>query len=79
MGAAILDDVLGVVVLTVVSRAVRLMPLLRRAARRHEATVTAAVPDDLAPILADPDQLQQLLINLVVNALGRRRPAAARS
>jgi signal transduction histidine kinase len=52
----------------------RLMPLMRHAARRHEATVTAAVPDDLAPVLADPNQLQQLLINLVVNALEATSP-----
>jgi signal transduction histidine kinase len=60
------------------------MPLLRHAARRHEATLAASVPPDLPPVLADPNQLQQLLINLVVNALeamapgGRVEVAAAR-
>jgi signal transduction histidine kinase len=53
----------------------RLMPLLRHAARRYDATVTASVPDDLPPILADPNQLQQLLINLVVNALEAASPS----
>lgn len=52
----------------------RLVPLLRHAARRHDAGLTSSVPADLPPVLADPNQLQQLLINLVVNALEATSP-----
>ncbi|MBI2202332.1 MAG: HAMP domain-containing protein [Candidatus Rokubacteria bacterium] len=47
----------------------RLLPLLRHAARRQHVTLDADVPATLPPVLADPNQLQQLLINLVVNAV----------
>ncbi|MBI2202946.1 MAG: HAMP domain-containing protein [Candidatus Rokubacteria bacterium] len=47
----------------------RLLPLLRHAARRRHVTLGAALPTTLPPVLADPNQLQQLLINLVVNAV----------
>lgn len=47
----------------------RLLPLLRHAARRQQVTLDADVPPALPPVLADPNQLQQLVINLVVNAI----------
>ena len=62
-----------------------LLPLLRHAVRRHGVVLDAAVPGDLPPILVDPNQLQQVLINLIMNAVqaaepgGRVRLTAARS
>jgi signal transduction histidine kinase len=47
----------------------QLFPLLRHAARQREVTLVRDVPAELPPIQADPAQLQQVLINLVVNAL----------
>lgn len=47
----------------------RLLPLLRHAARRQHVMLGTDVPDALPAVLADPNQLQQLLINLVVNAI----------
>ena len=46
-----------------------LMPLLRHAARVRNTTLTADVPASLPAVLGDPNQLQQILINLVVNAV----------
>jgi signal transduction histidine kinase len=42
--------------------------LLRLEASRRKVSITVDVPDDLAPVAADPDQLQQVLVNLVMNA-----------
>jgi signal transduction histidine kinase len=47
----------------------RLLPLLRHAARQQHVSLDADVPGTLPPVLADQNQLQQLLINLVVNAI----------
>jgi signal transduction histidine kinase len=47
----------------------RLLPLLRHSAGRREVRLDAAIPDDLPAVLADPNQLQQVLINLVMNAV----------
>ncbi|MBI4608246.1 MAG: HAMP domain-containing protein [Candidatus Rokubacteria bacterium] len=55
----------------------RLLPLLAHAARRRGVALTAAVPQDLPPMLADPNQLQQVLINLLMNAL-EATPAGGR-
>lgn len=55
----------------------RLLPLLKHTARRRGVTLTATVPQDLPPLLADPNQLQQVLINLLMNAL-EATPAGGR-
>jgi two-component system, NtrC family, sensor kinase len=61
----------------------RLYPLLRHAARRDGVSLEAELPPALPPVSGDPNQLQQVLINLVMNALdavgpaGRVRIAAA--
>jgi two-component system NtrC family sensor kinase len=47
----------------------RLLPLLRHAARRQAVELDADISSTLPPVLADPNQLQQLVINLVVNAV----------
>jgi two-component system, NtrC family, sensor kinase len=55
----------------------RLLPLLQHTARRRGVVLTTAVPADLPPMLADPNQLQQVLINLLINAL-EATPAGGR-
>jgi len=45
------------------------LPLLRHTARRRNVRLSATVPLDLPPVLADTGQLQQVLINLVVNGV----------
>ncbi|MGH7279146.1 MAG: ATP-binding protein [Candidatus Rokuibacteriota bacterium] len=47
----------------------RLWPLMEPAARRRGLRLVASVPRDLPPLRADPKQLQQVLINVLVNAL----------
>ncbi|MGH6693612.1 MAG: sensor histidine kinase, partial [Gammaproteobacteria bacterium] len=47
----------------------RLLPLLRHTARRREVVLEAAVTEELPLVLADPNQVQQVLINVVMNAL----------
>ena len=54
-----------------------LLPLLSHAARQREVALETAVRPDLPPLLADTGQLQQVLINLVVNAL-EATPAGGR-
>jgi two-component system NtrC family sensor kinase len=51
-----------------------LLPLVEHAARRGAVEVSATVPHDLPPVFADPDQLQQVLLNLFVNALEATPP-----
>lgn len=46
-----------------------LLPLLRHAARRRNVALTTAIPADLPSMLTDPSQLQQVLTNLVLNAV----------
>lgn len=45
-----------------------ILPLLRHAARRQQVTIDAAL-DETLTVQADPGQLQQVLINLVLNAV----------
>ncbi len=45
------------------------LPLLRHAARRRGVTLKTSLPEGLPSIVADPAQLQQVLINLVLNGL----------
>ncbi len=52
----------------------RLLPLLRYSAGRRGVTLGAAVPHDAAGVLADHNQLQQVLINVVMNALEATPP-----
>ena len=42
---------------------------LALAAETQEVSLTVQLPDDLAPVLADPDRVAQVLRNLMVNAL----------
>jgi two-component system, NtrC family, sensor kinase len=46
-----------------------IMPLLRHAARRQQVTLVSSVGDTRLSALADAGQLQQVLINLVMNAV----------
>jgi signal transduction histidine kinase len=52
----------------------RLRPLLEHAARRHGVALDAAVPDDLPRVRADHNQLQQVILNLLVNAFEAAGP-----
>ena len=47
----------------------RALPLLRHPARRRQVALRTEIPDDLPRLLADAGQLQQVLINLVLNAV----------
>ncbi len=47
----------------------RTADLLEPLARRRQVQLVVRTADRLPPILADPDQLQQVLLNLVTNAL----------
>jgi signal transduction histidine kinase len=47
----------------------RTLELVSPAARQREVRLQADLPADLPPLAADPDQLQQLLLNLLTNAL----------
>jgi two-component system, NtrC family, sensor kinase len=47
----------------------RVVDLLEPLAARRQVRLGAHVPPAVAPLLADPDQLQQVLLNLVTNAL----------
>ena len=53
---------------------VRIVELLQPMAARRQITLQAQAADELAPLLADPDQLQQVLLNLVNNALEATPP-----
>ena len=54
-----------------------LWPLMDHAARRRSLVLDADVPASLPCVLADPRQVQQVLINLLVNAFAASRPGAA--
>jgi signal transduction histidine kinase len=52
----------------------QIFPLLQHTARQREVALVRNVPSGLPRILADPAQLQQVLINLVLNALDATPP-----
>jgi len=52
----------------------RIVELLQPMAARRQITLQAQAADELVPLLADPDQLQQVLLNLVNNALEATPP-----
>jgi signal transduction histidine kinase len=47
----------------------RILPLLNHPARRRGVAISVSLPTGLPSLMADPSQLQQVLINLVLNAL----------
>ncbi|MBX5481927.1 MAG: histidine kinase [Myxococcaceae bacterium] len=51
-----------------------LVELLQMEAQRRKLTFTARVGDDVPPIAADADQLQQALVNVVMNAFDACAP-----
>lgn len=53
----------------------RLLVLLTHTARRYGVTLEVAVPADLPAVRADRNQLQQVVINIVMNAFEAARPA----
>ncbi|HWU35990.1 MAG TPA: ATP-binding protein [Candidatus Acidoferrum sp.] len=67
------------------STVLRILELVEPLAALRQIRLHAEVPEDLPPLLADPDQLQQVLLNLVTNSLdatppgGEIRLAASRS
>jgi signal transduction histidine kinase len=50
--------------------------LMRFEAERHKIAIDIEAPDDLEPVSADPDQLRQVLVNLMKNALDASAPAS---
>jgi two-component system, NtrC family, sensor kinase len=52
----------------------RLLPLLEHAARRHGVKLEVELPDALPSIEADRNQLQQVLINVLMNAFEAAGP-----
>ncbi|HWE26804.1 MAG TPA: HAMP domain-containing sensor histidine kinase, partial [Polyangia bacterium] len=50
--------------------------LLRFEAERRKTTITLEATADLAPLSADPDQLRQVLVNLMKNALDASAPGS---
>jgi signal transduction histidine kinase len=52
----------------------RTVELLEPVARQRQVGVEVQVPESLPPLLADPDHLQQVLLNLVTNALDATPP-----
>jgi signal transduction histidine kinase len=54
-----------------------LRPLLQHFAKSRGVTLGMSMPGDLPPVLVDPDHLQQVLINLLTNAI-EATPAGGR-
>jgi signal transduction histidine kinase len=55
----------------------RLLLLLDHTARRHGVALEVSVPDDLPLVRADRNQLQQVIINLLMNAFEAARPSGS--
>jgi two-component system NtrC family sensor kinase len=53
----------------------RLLLLLEHTARRHGVTLDVSIPKDLPRVRADRNQLQQVIINLLMNAFEAARPS----
>jgi signal transduction histidine kinase len=53
--------------------------LVQPAVARHRILLRTSLPDDLPPVLGDRIQLQQVLLNLVTNAIEAMRDVADRS
>ncbi|HEY7204976.1 MAG TPA: ATP-binding protein [Methylomirabilota bacterium] len=53
----------------------RLQLLLEHVLRKREILIETAVPDDLADVMGDPGRLQQVFINLLVNAMEATPPS----
>jgi signal transduction histidine kinase len=53
------------------------LPLLRHVARRRQVTLGATVDPALPPIRIDPVELQQVLVNLMMNAIEAAPPRAS--
>lgn len=51
--------------------------LIEPSARRKEVALSLHIADDLTPVLADPEQVQQMALNLINNALAIARPGDA--
>ena len=51
-----------------------LLVLLEHTARRHGVTLDVSIPGDLPAVRADRNQLQQVLINILMNAFEAARP-----
>jgi signal transduction histidine kinase len=51
-----------------------MLELVEPLAALRQIELQAEVPEDLPPLLADPDQLQQVLLNLVANSLDATPP-----
>jgi two-component system, NtrC family, sensor kinase len=52
-----------------------LLVLLTHTARRYGAILEVSIPEDLPSVRADRNQLQQVLINILMNAFEAVRPA----
>jgi two-component system, NtrC family, sensor kinase len=54
-----------------------LLVLLEHTARRHGVTLDVSIPGDLPAVRADRNQLQQVLINVLMNAFEAARPVGS--
>src|SRR5262249_21352464 len=58
----------------VASLITRLLPLLEHVARKRGVSVTTSIPADLPDVAGDPGRLQQVFINLLMNAVEATPP-----
>jgi signal transduction histidine kinase len=52
----------------------RLLPLLEHVVRKRRISMTASIPEDLGDVPGDPGRLQQVFINLLMNAIEATAP-----